>query len=153
MSRLMLVLFVSAPAIAQPQRDHAITIDDYATLATIRELAVSPDGKQVAYTEARWDKADDLSKTNLWVVATDASLTSGVVTRVELARVASLAPLASLSGSEASIVLPEGIAPGTYFVGVRVSSNSELGIPESSYLNNQVATAIQVGAPSPPIIP
>jgi Tol biopolymer transport system component len=37
----------------------------------IRELAVSPDGKFVAYTEARWDKSDDLQKTDLWVVASD----------------------------------------------------------------------------------
>jgi acylaminoacyl-peptidase len=71
--RLLLLLILAAPAAAQPRavRDHAITIDDYATLATIRELAVSPDGKDVAYTEARWDTADDLSKTDLWVVATD----------------------------------------------------------------------------------
>jgi acylaminoacyl-peptidase len=71
--RLLVLLVVAAPAAAQPQavRDHAITIDDYATLATIRELAISPDGKHVAYTEARWDTADDLSKTDLWVVATD----------------------------------------------------------------------------------
>jgi dipeptidyl aminopeptidase/acylaminoacyl peptidase len=66
-----LLLFITCPVAAQPARDHAITIDDYATLATIRELAVSPDGKFVAYTEARWDKADDLSKTDLWVVSTD----------------------------------------------------------------------------------
>jgi dipeptidyl aminopeptidase/acylaminoacyl peptidase len=71
MSRLLFILLFAAPAFAQPARNHEITIDDYATLATIRELAVSPDGKFVAYTEARWDKADDLSKTNLWVVATD----------------------------------------------------------------------------------
>jgi acylaminoacyl-peptidase len=70
---LFLLLLAALPAAAQPPavRDHDITIDDYATLATIRELAVSPDGKHVAYTEARWDKADDLSKTDLWVVSTD----------------------------------------------------------------------------------
>src|SRR5262245_17465468 len=71
--RLFLLLLIAAPAAAQPPvaRDHAITIDDYATLATIRELAVSPDGKFVAYTEARWDTTDDLQKTDLWLVATD----------------------------------------------------------------------------------
>ena len=37
----------------------------------ITELAVSPDGKHVAYCEGRWDKADDDRKTDLWVVATD----------------------------------------------------------------------------------
>ena len=52
-------------------RDHAITVDDYATLAAITDLAVSPDGKHVAYCEGRWDTADDKRKTDLWVVATD----------------------------------------------------------------------------------
>ena len=72
MIRILIVLIFALPALAQaPPRDHQITIDDYGTLATIRELAVSPDGKFVAYTEARWDTADDLSKTDLWVVSTD----------------------------------------------------------------------------------
>lgn len=72
MIRILIVLIFALPALAQaPPRDHQITIDDYGTLATIRELAVSPDGKFVAYTEARWDTSDDLSKTDLWVVATD----------------------------------------------------------------------------------
>lgn len=70
---LFVLLLLAVPATAQPQavRDHAITLDDYATLALITELAVSPDGKQVAYCEARWDKADDQRKADLWVVATD----------------------------------------------------------------------------------
>jgi acylaminoacyl-peptidase len=70
---LFVVLVLAIPAAAQPQavRDHAITLDDYATLAAITELAVSPDGKHVAYCEARWDKADDQRKADLWVVATD----------------------------------------------------------------------------------
>jgi dipeptidyl aminopeptidase/acylaminoacyl peptidase len=72
MLRLLALLLLALPALAQqPARDHAITIDDYATLAAITELAVSPDGKHVAYCEARWDTADDLRKTDLWVVATD----------------------------------------------------------------------------------
>jgi dipeptidyl aminopeptidase/acylaminoacyl peptidase len=71
MSRCLVLFLVALPAFAQPARTHDITLEDYGTLATIRELAVSPDGKFVAYTEARWDKADDLSKTDLWVVATD----------------------------------------------------------------------------------
>ena len=52
---------------------HDITIDDYGTLATIRELAVSLDGKFVAYNEYPpvGTSVDDLSKTDLWVVATD----------------------------------------------------------------------------------
>lgn len=71
MRRMLVLLFCALPSFAEPARTHDITIDDYETLAMIRELAVSPDGKFVAYTEARWDKDDDLQKTDLWVVATD----------------------------------------------------------------------------------
>jgi dipeptidyl aminopeptidase/acylaminoacyl peptidase len=68
---LLLLLALALPAFAEPVRDHDITVDDYATIATITELAVSPDGKHVAYCEARWDTADDSRKTDLWVVGTD----------------------------------------------------------------------------------
>ena len=68
---LFVVLLLALPAFAEPVRDHDITVDDYATIATITELAVSPDGKHVAYCEARWDTADDSHKTDLWVVSTD----------------------------------------------------------------------------------
>src|SRR5205085_3904127 len=44
---------------------------DYFTLATVTELAVSPDGKQVAYCVATWDRKADNRRTDLWVVATD----------------------------------------------------------------------------------
>lgn len=71
MVRALVLLIFALPAFADVARTHDITIDDYETLAMIRELAVSPDGKFVAYTEARWDKGDDLQKTDLWVVATD----------------------------------------------------------------------------------
>jgi hypothetical protein len=85
------------------------------------------------------------------VVATDPSLASGVVHRVPLTSVALLAPRANLSGSEASIVLPVGMDPGVYFVGIRVNSNSETGIPEASYENNQRATQITVRSLPEPI--
>src|SRR5262249_37411745 len=42
--------------------------------ASITDLAVSPDGSEVVYAEARWDRADDSRKTDLWVVATDGSV-------------------------------------------------------------------------------
>jgi dipeptidyl aminopeptidase/acylaminoacyl peptidase len=72
MSRaVFLLLTLTIPIFAEPVRDHDITVDDYATIATITELAVSPDGKHVAYCEARWDVADDSRKTDLWVVPTD----------------------------------------------------------------------------------
>ncbi len=65
------LLLLAAPAVAQaPPRDHDVTPDDYFTLATITDLAVSPDGKRVAYCEARWDAAADNRRSDLWLVAT-----------------------------------------------------------------------------------
>ena len=56
---------------APPERTHDITPDDYASVNTITEIAVSPDGKQVAYCLATWDKKGDNRRTDLWVVDTD----------------------------------------------------------------------------------
>lgn len=65
------ILFILvAPTLAQ-ERTHDITPDDYASVNTITEIAVSPDGKQVAYTLATWDRKADNRKTDLWVVDTD----------------------------------------------------------------------------------
>jgi dipeptidyl aminopeptidase/acylaminoacyl peptidase len=49
-------------------RGHEITLDDYFTLPTIQEVVLSPDGRYVAYTVGRWQKASDDRKTDLWVV-------------------------------------------------------------------------------------
>jgi len=67
------ILFLAAAsANAQPPaRTHDVTPDDYASIALITELAVSPDGKQVAYCLATWDVKADNRRTDLWVVATD----------------------------------------------------------------------------------
>ena len=65
---LLVLAFVSLAPAEAPERTHAITIDDYFTLATPVEVAVSPDGKHVAYTEARWQKSTNDRKTDLWVV-------------------------------------------------------------------------------------
>ncbi len=60
------------PAPAQENgRKHDITPDDYASVALVTELAVSPDGARVAYCEARWQVSTDDRKTDLWVVPTD----------------------------------------------------------------------------------
>jgi dipeptidyl aminopeptidase/acylaminoacyl peptidase len=60
------------PRLATAQeRTHDITPEDYASVNTITEIAVSPDGKQVAYCLATWDKKADDRKTDLWVVDTD----------------------------------------------------------------------------------
>jgi hypothetical protein len=67
---LLLLVLLAQPAFAQ-ERTHDVTPDDYFTLNTITEIAVSPDGKHVAYCLATWDKVEDNRKTDLWVVATD----------------------------------------------------------------------------------
>ncbi len=64
------LLLLAAPLVAQ-DRTHAVTPDDYFTLNGITEIAVSPDGKQVAYCLAVWDKGEDNRRSDLWVIATD----------------------------------------------------------------------------------
>ncbi|MFO0968250.1 MAG: hypothetical protein U0793_22060 [Gemmataceae bacterium] len=68
--RLAIFLFLATAGRGFAQT-HDITPADYFTLASITDLAVAPDGGQVVYAEARWDKADDSRKTDLWLVATD----------------------------------------------------------------------------------
>lgn len=67
---LLLILFACIPALAA-DNPRPVTVDDYFSLATITQVAVSPDGKQIAYTEARWDTADENRKQDLWVVNAD----------------------------------------------------------------------------------
>jgi dipeptidyl aminopeptidase/acylaminoacyl peptidase len=72
MPRLLATLVVLFAGTASAQeRTHAVTPEDYFSVALVSELAVSPDGKRVAYCEARWDKAANNRRTELWVVATD----------------------------------------------------------------------------------
>ena len=70
-ARSAIVSLVASPRLSRQERTHDITPDDYATVNTITEIAVSPDGKQVAYCLATWDKKADNRKTDLWVVDTD----------------------------------------------------------------------------------
>ena len=71
--RSLIVLFLIAmPAFAQ-ERTHAVTPADYASISAITEIAVSPDGKQVAYALAVWDKAEDNRRSDVWIVATNGS--------------------------------------------------------------------------------
>ncbi len=55
-----------------PSRTHDITVEDYFTLAVAGEAVIAPDGRFVAYTDARWDEALDGRNTDLWVVSTEA---------------------------------------------------------------------------------
>ena len=64
------LLLLAVPLVAQ-ERTHTVVPDDYFTLNAITEIAVSPDGKQVAYALAVWDKAEDNRRSDVWVIATD----------------------------------------------------------------------------------
>jgi dipeptidyl aminopeptidase/acylaminoacyl peptidase len=65
-----MLLLLTVPLAAQ-EPTHSVTPDDYFTLNTITEIALSPDGKQVAYTLAVWDKGEDNRRSDLWVIGTD----------------------------------------------------------------------------------
>src|SRR4051812_11247234 len=68
---LTLLSLVWLASVTAADRTHDITTDDYATLANVTQVAVSPDGKHVAYCEGRWQVTTDDRKSDLWVVATD----------------------------------------------------------------------------------
>ena len=65
---VLLVVALVGPVTAQPR---PVTPADYASVATVNEVAVSPDGKLVAYTLATWDTKADNRRSDLWVVPTD----------------------------------------------------------------------------------
>src|SRR2546423_10132982 len=67
----VVILFVAVGRLAAAERTHDIVPADYASVNTITDIAVSPDGKQVAYCLATWDKKADTRATDLWVVDTD----------------------------------------------------------------------------------
>src|SRR5438046_1975518 len=50
------------------ERTHTPTIDDYFTLVTPTEVALSPDGKEVAFLQAAWADDKDARVTTLHVV-------------------------------------------------------------------------------------
>ena len=71
LAALLLTFTPFAPLYAQDTaRTHDITIDDYFTLSLITTSAISPDGKYVAYSEARWQKSTGDRKSDLWIVDT-----------------------------------------------------------------------------------
>ncbi|OWK38087.1 alpha/beta hydrolase family protein [Fimbriiglobus ruber] len=70
--RTAVLVIALAAAFAPARADgHDVTPEDYFTLNAITGFAVAPDGKSVAYTEARWEATDDARKTDLWTVGID----------------------------------------------------------------------------------
>jgi dipeptidyl aminopeptidase/acylaminoacyl peptidase len=70
LTALALTLSLAAPAPGQERRTHDVTVEDYFSLAAVAQVALSPDGKYVAYSEARWRKASNDRRTDLWVIDT-----------------------------------------------------------------------------------
>jgi len=62
------VLCLVSAARAEAPRTHGVTVDDYFTLATVTQVAFSPDGKHTAYLEARWQKETNDRRTDLCVI-------------------------------------------------------------------------------------
>src|SRR3954464_4542873 len=67
----VLLVAVAHISAAPPERTHDVTPADYASVNAITEIALSPDGKQVAYCLATWDKKSNKRATELGVVDTD----------------------------------------------------------------------------------
>jgi acetyl esterase/lipase len=70
---VLFVLLARAAAAVAAEPTHDITPEDYFSLGFVSEIAVSPDGQQVAFCWGTWDASDDTRKSDLWVVATDGS--------------------------------------------------------------------------------
>ena len=70
MRSLIFVCLLAVPTFAA-EPTHTVTPADYASVSAITEIAVSPDGKHVAYALATWDKAEDNRKSDVWIVRAD----------------------------------------------------------------------------------
>ena len=68
---VLLTLLATPLSAAAPDRDHTIVPEDYFGLTSLGNLSVSPDGKQVAYTESRWGEGDAGRLRELWLVGRD----------------------------------------------------------------------------------
>ncbi len=63
----LLAVIVAGAAVAA--RDHDIVPEDYFDLVSLGNLAASPDGSLLAYTESRWGQGKEGRSMDLWVVA------------------------------------------------------------------------------------
>lgn len=61
----------AAAAAPQPARDHQVQAEDYFDLTILGNLAVSPDGTRIAYTESRWGRGKEGRATDLWTIGSD----------------------------------------------------------------------------------
>jgi dipeptidyl aminopeptidase/acylaminoacyl peptidase len=67
---LLLLVPLGGACAQETLRTHDITIDDYFSMSLLTASAIAPDGKHVAYSEARWQKSTGDRKSDLWIVDT-----------------------------------------------------------------------------------
>jgi dipeptidyl aminopeptidase/acylaminoacyl peptidase len=79
MRTLLLFLLTTLPLHAQ-ERTHVITPGDYASVAMVTSVALSPDGQMAAYSEARWQLSTDDRKADLWLIPTAGGTTPSRLT-------------------------------------------------------------------------
>lgn len=72
--------FAAGPSLAAApaKRDHDITVEDYFTLAHIWQVAASPDGRMLAWSELRWEDELPSRNVDIWV----AQSRGGAATRI-----------------------------------------------------------------------
>src|SRR5262245_47989032 len=71
---------------------HAFTVDDMLGMDRLRELDVSPDGKQVVYTISSTDLAANKRRTDVWLATLDGSAVRRLTTHPDADGGAHFAP-------------------------------------------------------------
>jgi len=91
-------LSILLPSVAlqagEAARTHAVTVDDYFTLAYLTEEALAPAGDAAVYGLARWQSASNSRKGDLWLVKT----ATGTVTKLTTERMTGRSPPWSPNG-------------------------------------------------------
>lgn len=68
---LLLVQVPLAPALAQREVARPWTVDDVLAMKTVSEIAISPDGRRVAYVVTVRDLQANVNNSDVWVVSVD----------------------------------------------------------------------------------
>jgi len=91
---VLTVLSSVACLAAPPKRDHKLVLEDYFSIATMTSVAVSPDGRFVAYDELRWEPPREHRNADLWLV----ERASGTVRRLTFDHASDTSPVWSPDG-------------------------------------------------------
>jgi dipeptidyl aminopeptidase/acylaminoacyl peptidase len=73
MKRILVLLFISASAVAGIRAQSAFTFDDMMSIRRVGDPQLSPDGKKVAYTVGVVNKAENKTLTQIYTVDIDGS--------------------------------------------------------------------------------